>query len=87
MTRPIKTHLQAQRCSYDAAMAFKYSIPEHWDIRGRINADSDPKAEFEIWQKWGKEIGFKGTEFTLEDFEAYIRELRNSQPPQSQSGI
>jgi hypothetical protein len=58
--------------------ATEYTIPEHYDTSGIINADSDPAAEFAIWQEGCKNDPqtWTGNEFDLADFEAYIDSLK-----------
>ena len=53
-----------------------FKIPEHYDPDGIITADDDPAEEFARWQEFAKsDPDWKGTEFTLADFETYIGNL------------
>lgn len=55
-----------------------YTIAEHWDTAGEINALSDPAEEFAKWQEHAAENpqDWNGDEFTAEDFAEHIAEIR-----------
>lgn len=56
-------------------MKTNYYIAEHYDPSGIITANSDPAAEFARWQQHAAENpdDWSGDEFTLADFEEYIK--------------
>jgi hypothetical protein len=63
-------------------MKTELTIDESWDRDGNITADSDPSEEYDRWLAFADEGipvdqgGYVGDEFTLADFEEYIRVLR-----------
>ena len=55
----------------------KYTIEEHWDVDGHINADSNPENEFQVWKDCASmEREWSGDEFSISDFRVYIAELK-----------
>lgn len=56
----------------------KTKITDHYDTAGIITGSSDPRAEFALWQAHAaaNPSDWTGEEFTLEDFEEHIANLR-----------
>lgn len=52
------------------------TIADHWDPQGIITSASDPAEEFNRWKQWATTSpDWSGREFTLADFEDYIKSL------------
>jgi hypothetical protein len=59
-------------------MKTKYTIPDHWDTIGLITAESNAIAEYALWK--AHDCGeWRGDEFTLATFEAYIDKLKEQE--------
>ena len=56
----------------------KRTIPEDWDPGGDISPESDATVEFEMWKAHAERNpeDWQGDEFSLQDFERYIRLLK-----------
>ena len=58
-------------------MIMMKTIESHWDPDGSIPADANAREEYELWRDFARTHPdqWSGTEFRLQDFKEYIRDI------------